>query len=208
MERNVKFNFEPDEVIVGDLPLEGEQSGDKCLPTIESEMMDQIDHPGPIIDYPGTIESTNRHISVENIPNRQENPVVNMEAPGGRSKQVQKETEYVRMLREGLAVTGMRGGMLPRGMQSSTSIIESEDVEHTMATVIERAQGLEPSYAEAKRCPDWPKWEEAIHKELKGLNNSGTWRLVKRPLNTNVVNSKWVFRIKKNTAGEIDKYKA
>ena len=62
MERNVKFNFEPDEVlIVGDLPLKGEQSGDKHLPTIESEMMDQIDHPGPIIDYPGTIESTNRH---------------------------------------------------------------------------------------------------------------------------------------------------
>ena len=136
VERNVKFNFEPDEVIVGDLPLEGEQSGDKCLPTIESEMTDQIDHPGPIIDHLGTIESTNCHISVENILNRQENPVVDMEAPGGRSKQVCKETEYVRMLREGLAVTGMRGGTLPRGMQSGTSIIESEDVEHAMATVI------------------------------------------------------------------------
>ena len=147
-------------------------------------------------------------ISVENIPNRQENPVVDMEAPGGRSKQVQKETEYVRMLREELAVTGMRGGMLPRGMQSGTSIIESEDVKHAMATIIERAQGLEPSYAEAKRHPDWPKWEEAIHKELKGLNNSGTWQLAKCPPNMNVVDLKWVFRIKKSAAGEIDKYKA
>jgi hypothetical protein len=36
----------------------------------------------------------------------------------------------------------------------------------------------------------------------------GTWTVVKRPENTNVVDSKWVFQIKKNSAGEIDKYKA
>ena len=76
-----------------------------------------------------------------------------------------------------------------------------------MATMIERAQGLEPSYAEAKRDPDWPKWEEAIRKELKGLNDSGTWHLVKHPPDMNMVDSKWVFRIKKNAAGKVDKYK-
>ena len=32
--------------------------------------------------------------------------------------------------------------------------------------------------------------------------------MVKRPPDANVVDSKWVFRIKKNAAGEIDKYKA
>ena len=62
--------------------------------------------------------------------------------------------------------------------------------------------------AEAHRHPDWPKWEEAIQKELKGLNESGTWRLVKRPPNLNVIDSKWVLKIKKNAAGKIDKYKA
>ena len=36
----------------------------------------------------------------------------------------------------------------------------------------------------------------------------GTWRLVKGPPNTNVVDSKWVLQIKKNSAGEINKYKA
>lgn len=40
------------------------------------------------------------------------------------------------------------------------------------------------------------------------MDTSGTWRLVKRPPNTNVVDSKWVLKIKKNAAGEIDKYKA
>ena len=66
----------------------------------------------------------------------------------------------------------------------------------------------EPSCAEAKRCPDWPKWEDAIQKELNRLENSGTYRLVKQPPDTNIVNLKWVFRIKLNAAGEVDKYKA
>ena len=32
--------------------------------------------------------------------------------------------------------------------------------------------------------------------------------MVKRPRNTNIVSCKWVFKIKKNAAGKIDKYKA
>jgi len=34
------------------------------------------------------------------------------------------------------------------------------------------------------------------------------WSVVERPKDMNVVSSKWVLRIKKNTAGEIEKYKA
>ena len=66
--------------------------------------------------------------------------------------------------------------------------------------------GLEPTYEEACKRPDWPKWEEAIQKELVSLEKMGTWH--KRPPETNVVDCRWVLRIKKNTAGEIEKYKA
>ena len=123
----------------------------------------------------------------------------------------------MRNLREGLGVTGSRTGTLPKGMRPGTTTnetIETEhataialepEIDHAMATVIE---GLEPSYEEAKRRPDWPKWQEAIKKELEGLEKMGTWRLVKRPLDKNVVGTKWVLRIKKNAAGEIEKYKA
>ena len=175
VERNVKFNFEPEEVIVGSLPLE-EESGDKRLSTIEPATTDQNDHPG-------TIESEQRHISVENTQNRQENLTIDPEPLEGRGKRVRKETEYVRMLREGSAMTGGRG-VLPKGIQHSTVIQDGpatgvDDVDQAMAMVIESAQGLTPTYAEARRRPDWPKWEEAIKKELKGLNDSSTWHLVK-----------------------------
>ena len=77
-----------------------------------------------------------------------------------------------------------------------------------MATVVESAVGLEPTYEEARRRPNWPKWEEATQKELVSLEKTGTWRWAKRPPGANVVDCRWVLRIKKNAAGEIEKYKA
>ena len=208
VERNVKFNFEPDEVIVGDLPLEGEQGSDERLSTIAPGTTDH-DHQS------ATTGTELRQISVENIQNRQEKLTDNSEPIEGRGKCVRKETEYVRMLREGSAVTGGRN-VLPKGLQHGTntqiteptSTTSTDVVEQAMAIIIESVEGLTPTYAEAHRHPNWPKWEEAIKKELKGLDESGTWRLVKRPPDTNIVDSKWVLKIKKNAAGEIDKYKA
>ena len=195
IERKVKFNFEPDEVIVGDLPLEGENSIGEHQSNIDSETTDQLR-----VDHPGTINSENHPISVKTEPEPSE----------GQGKHIHKETEYMRLPREGSGVTGERGNVLPKGMQhgSATTANKGPDIDHAMATVIESTQGLSPTYAEARRRPDWPEWEEAIKKELKGLNDSGTWRLVKCPPNTNIVDSKWVLKIKKNAAGEIDKSNA
>lgn len=47
-----------------------------------------------------------------------------------------------------------------------------------------------------------------MKKELASLEENGTWKLVERPTDTNVVDLKWVLRIKKNAAGKINKYKA
>jgi hypothetical protein len=78
-----------------------------------------------------------------------------------------------------------------------------------MAAVTEGAEGLMPEYAEAKRCPDWPRWQEAIKDEICTLEANGTWELVKRPPpSASIVDCKWVLHIKKNAAGEIKKYKA
>ena len=122
----------------------------------------------------------------------------------------------MRMLRDGTGVTGerMRSNVLPKGMQdgSPASIVDDveKDVveEHAMASVLESAEGIMPSYEEARKRPDWPKWEEAIQKELESLKQLGTYELVKRPPGASIVGSKWVLRIKKNAAGEVEKYKA
>ena len=71
------------------------------------------------------------------------------------------------------------------------------------------AEGLEPiTIEEAKTRPDWPRWEEVINMELKSLNDAHTWNVVDCPKDTNIMSCKWVFKIKKNAAGKINKYKA
>ena len=130
----------------------------------------------------------------------------------GRGKCIRKESEYVRMLKDGSAITGQGSkNILPKGMQLAstiTAVNENVEAEHAMATIIESAEGSMPTHEEALKSPDWPKWEDAINKGLDNLKRFGTWEMVKRPPNANVVDSKWVLRIKKNSAGEVKKYKA
>ena len=45
--------------------------------------------------------------------------------------------------------------------QASAVSIEQE-IEYAMANMVGSAEGLEPTYQEAQRRPDWPKWQEAI----------------------------------------------
>jgi len=78
-----------------------------------------------------------------------------------------------------------------------------------MAAAVAEAIGLEPrSVEEARKCPDWPKWEEAVNAELGQLDAMGTWEVVDKPAGVNVVGSKWVFKVKKDATGNIERYKA
>ena len=206
VERSVKFNFEQEEVVVGVLPLEGERKPVKRL-TINAKH--DVKNQGP----------NQASIDVENLV---EDPVPEAKPAEGRGQRIQRETEYVRLLKEGSGVTGSRGGgVLPRGMKPSTSsvggdgdgtdhttAVDCEEVDYAMVAVVESAEDLQPTYEEAHKRPNWPKWQEAIQKELKSLEKMGTYQLVKWAPGGNIVDSRWVFRIKKNAAGEIDKYKA
>ena len=47
-----------------------------------------------------------------------------------------------------------------------------------------------------------------IDVELQNLESAGTWQVVERPEGVNVVDSKWVFQLKKDAKGNIVKWKA
>src|SRR6266571_7859851 len=86
---------------------------------------------------------------------------------------------------------------------------ESEWLEHVLTAEVAEAEALEPrSLAEAKRRPDWLLWEKAIEEELATLKAAGTWRLEEAPFGANIIGSKWVFKAKKDAAGNIARYKA
>jgi reverse transcriptase-like protein len=51
-------------------------------------------------------------------------------------------------------------------------------------------------------------WEKVIQDKLATLKATGTWRLEGAPPNANIISSKWVFKAKKDAAGNIAWYKA
>jgi hypothetical protein len=63
--------------------------------------------------------------------------------------------------------------------------------------------------SQAKKQPDWHKWEEAINTEFKGLHSSGTFTPVSHlPKGKVAIQTALKFKLKKLKTGEIDKYKA
>jgi hypothetical protein len=44
--------------------------------------------------------------------------------------------------------------------------------------------------------------------ELQALHENDTWSLCPQPLNRNIIKNKWVFKLKQNSNGSIEKYKA
>ncbi|XP_066358325.1 uncharacterized protein [Miscanthus floridulus] len=53
-----------------------------------------------------------------------------------------------------------------------------------------------------------PKWIEAMNHEYNALLQNKTWHLVPLPKGKNIIDSKWVYKIKRNADGTIDRYKA
>ncbi|GJX52458.1 ribonuclease H-like domain-containing protein [Tanacetum coccineum] len=53
-----------------------------------------------------------------------------------------------------------------------------------------------------------PNWKEVMLDEYNALITNGTWVLVSRPANINVVRSMWIFKHKFNADGSSNRYKA
>ena len=47
-----------------------------------------------------------------------------------------------------------------------------------------------------------------MESEFTALQQNATWTLVPKPPGQNIISCKWVFKIKENPDGSIDKYKA
>ncbi|SYW74107.1 uncharacterized protein UHO2_00972 [Ustilago hordei] len=56
--------------------------------------------------------------------------------------------------------------------------------------------------------PDKRLWEEAMQKELEGLEAMGTWEVMDLPVSMNTVDTKWVLKVKTDANLVPTKFKA
>jgi hypothetical protein len=100
------------------------------------------------------------------------------------------------------------------GPSDSGKILELTDAyEAAFAIAALKAKGSsdapEPkSFWQAMSGPDADKWYEAAAVKMQAHLDNGTWELVKLPAGRKAIGSKWVFKIKHNTNGSIERYKA
>jgi len=64
------------------------------------------------------------------------------------------------------------------------------------------------TYKEAISGPNSTQWAKAIAEELEAHDSNGTWQVVDRPKKANTLSAKWVFVIKRDQMGNVERFKA
>jgi hypothetical protein len=105
---------------------------------------------------------------------------------------------------------GMRA-LLAQGIES----VYGEDDEHlSLPQALERAFAARSDKSEPRtlrdvlKCPDADLWNQAAVKEMEAHIENGTWELVKLLPGRKAIGSQWVFKVKRNANGSVERYKA
>jgi predicted RNA-binding Zn-ribbon protein involved in translation (DUF1610 family) len=78
-----------------------------------------------------------------------------------------------------------------------------------VATKTENKTDAEPnSYSEVMVSKDKEEWLTAMAHEYNSLVQNGTFTLVPKPTNKNILSCRWLFKKKINENGDVDRYKA
>jgi hypothetical protein len=87
----------------------------------------------------------------------------------------------------------------------------NQAMEHTFAVIASKLfpEMVEPKlFRQAMSGPDADKWYKSCMAEMQAHFENGTWQLVQLPAGHKAIGSKWVFKIKQNTNGSVERFKA
>ena len=93
-------------------------------------------------------------------------------------------------------------------LRKSTRERKPPDYYGEWVTIANSELGEPESVKEAMSGPDKVKWQEAMGNEMKPLQENHVWDLVELPKDKKAIGSKWVFKLKTNTLGSVERYKA
>jgi hypothetical protein len=98
---------------------------------------------------------------------------------------------------------------LLRTVRSLHWVLEPVNDSFTSFALMTVVDGTIPkSYKEAAESKDREKWMEAMKSEINSIRDNKVGELVKLPTGRRPIQSKWVYALKKNSNGEIIRFKA
>ncbi|XP_018403755.1 PREDICTED: retrovirus-related Pol polyprotein from transposon TNT 1-94 [Cyphomyrmex costatus] len=148
----------------------------------------------PLIDL-----EDNAHIEQEDPANEEEDTEENQEIVRVSSEESESDdSDYVDSLESLQEQTLRRSNRVPKPKNFSDfivykAVVISDDPE---------------TVKEATKRPDRKLWIEAMQREYDSLLENKTWDLVDLPPSKTALTSKWIFKIKRNANGEIERHKA
>ena len=64
------------------------------------------------------------------------------------------------------------------------------------------------NFHQAIQSPDSQKWIDAMNEEYKSMQDNDVWDLVLLPKGVKPIGCKWIFKIKRDLKGDVERYKA
>lgn len=84
-----------------------------------------------------------------------------------------------------------------------------DDYEMYMAfDALSYVEQVPKDYSDLNKREDKDLWEKAMVREIESINRNNTWKLVNRPKNVEILDTKWVYTYKPFEDDQLDKYKA
>jgi hypothetical protein len=122
-------------------------------------------------------------------------------------------------LRKGTREAARKSDMARKAL-CETHALQTDSGDHDIGKFMSY-KALSPSYRafvaslQTVSIPrDWqsakqdPKWREAMIEELEALKKNKTWVLTKLPAEKKAVSCKWIYTVKQNPEGKVERYKA
>lgn len=157
------------------------------------------EEPGSFIipwDYPREDVNNNQGNDVNNDPIESDQEI----GDGADVQDNQQSSPVNNNVQQGATIQRTsRARVPPRRFQDYE--LDLDNLEELLLTT----NGEPVSVEEAKKEP---KWVKAMDAEIKSINKNNTWTLVNKPMGVKPIGLKWVFKLKKNADGTINKYKA
>ena len=74
--------------------------------------------------------------------------------------------------------------------------------------LLEEIEEEPETYEEAIESKYKENWEEAMQREMEAIDENHTWTLEPLPKNRQAIGSKWVFKMKRDSQGNVERFKA